>query len=231
MPNDQRPALGETEDTAIKNAPARPGPRFRIHPIKLAASGLIVLGVLVLLYPFLPILRYELLKPEPEFPYFTQLPSTTTAPSGRLPKIGSALPKENRLVIPRIGVDMPIVEGENEDSLFRGSWRLPNTSTPDRGGNTVLTVHRFQYLAGPNTLALADRLSAGDMIIVYWKTDGVMKEYDFEIAETRLVTPDQTEILNPSVEPKLTLFTCAPMFSTSHRLVIDGRPFTPTAEQ
>jgi LPXTG-site transpeptidase (sortase) family protein len=202
--------------------------RFPVHPAKLLAIGLILFGLAILVYPFYPMLRYRLVRPAPRYPYQTQLPSSVTESNGHLPAIGNTLPSESRLVIPKIGVDMPIVEGPDERSLFRGSWRLPQTSTPDQGGNTVLTVHRFQYLAGPNTLALADKLEAGDMVLVYWKTDSGIQEYDYQIERTFLVTPDQTEILQNTPEPQLTLFTCAPMFSTSHRLVIEGRPIAPT---
>lgn len=123
---------------------------------------------------------------------------------------------------------MPIVEGKDESSLFRGSWRIPSTSTPDQGGNTVLTVHRFQYLVGPNTLALADQLTTGDTIIVYWKqSSDKIVEYDYKIERTFLVTPDRVDILDNSPDPMLTLFTCAPMFSTKNRLVIQALPIIP----
>ncbi|MFH2097272.1 MAG: sortase [bacterium] len=209
---------------------ARPISPTRHKIIKAAAITLIIIGAVILIYPFVPIIRYEIFQPDPVYPYATLLTNTEQTdnleiPTEHLPSIENKLPDASRLVIPKIGVNMPIVEGENEKALFRGSWRVPETSTPDNGGNTVLTVHRFQYLAGPNTLALADRLEVGDLIIVYWKSaDDTITEFDYRISKTYLVEPNQVEILDNTVETKLTLFTCAPMFSTKNRLVIEGSP-------
>lgn len=232
MSIDTNNALGEAEPTRSPISPI-PGPsrtRVILHPARIVAIGLIVLGLAVLVYPFYPIIRYTIARPAPEYPYSTRL-SDTREPSGKLPNVGNRLPTDNRLVIPKIGVDMAIVEGKDEQSLFKGSWRIPTSSTPDQGGNTVLTVHRFQYLAGPNTLALADRLDIGDTIIVYWKkTDGSIAEYDYRIEKTFLVTPDRVDILDNTASPMLTVFTCAPMFSTKYRLIIQALPIIPTTQ-
>lgn len=189
---------------------------------------MIALGLAILIYPWLPLIRYELFHPAPVYPYQTklsQLPSSDPLkPGAQLPEVNERQPTESRLVIPKIGVNIKIVEGGDESVLFRGSWHIPNTSTPPLGGNTVLTVHRFQYLAGPNTLALADKLEVGDVIIVYWKTGDSVTEYDYRITETKLVRPDQVEILDNAPTPRLTVFTCAPMFSTKQRLVLIAEP-------
>jgi len=59
---------------------------------------------------------------------------------------------ENRLVIPKIGVDSEILEGSSLDVLLtkEGVWREPYDSTPDQDGNVMIAGHRFQYLP-PNT--------------------------------------------------------------------------------
>jgi LPXTG-site transpeptidase (sortase) family protein len=232
MPNDTNNALGEAEPTRspISSYPDSGRARRILHPARIIAVCLIILGLIILVYPFYPIIRYKIARPAPAYPYSTRLNEPDRA-SGRLPNVDNRLPTDNRLVIPKIGVDIAIIEGEDERSLFKGSWRIPTSSTPDQGGNTVLTVHRFQYLAGPNTLALADQLTTGDTIIVYWKqADGKMVEYDYRIEKTFLVTPDRVDIMDNTVSPRLTLFTCAPMFSTKNRLVIQVSPIIPTTQ-
>lgn len=190
---------------------------------------MIALGAAILIYPWLPLLRYELFRPAPVYPYQTKLnllPGTDPLkPGAQLPEAKTRQPTDSRLVIPKIGVNIKIVEGGDESALFRGSWHIPDTSTPLQGGNTVLTVHRFQYLAGPNTLALADKLEVGDAIMVYWKTGReTVTEYDYRITETKLIRPDQVEILDNTATPRLTIFTCAPLFSTKQRLVLIAEP-------
>ncbi len=175
----------------------------------------ITVGVAILLIPFTPWIRYWLLRPEPRYPYPTKLAGTAVLPT--VPDVTrNVVPEDNRLVIPKIGVDYEIVEGPDEKSLNRGIWRIPQTSTPDQGGNTVLTGHRFRYLSGPKTLYLLDQMKIGDIIIVYWRG----KEYDYRVAERRIVNPDAVEILDNTPSPKLTVFTCTPLFSTKQRLVL-----------
>ena len=215
-----------------KKPPPEPSNRnkpSRDRKIRGGAIALIALGAAILVYPFLPLLRYELFHPAPVYPYQTKLSNLATGdplkPVSQLPDVKERQPTDSRLVIPKIGVNIKIVEGGDESALYRGSWHIPNTSTPPQGGNTVLTVHRFQYLAGPNTLALADKLEVGDVIIVYWKTGAdTVTEYDYRITETKLVQPNQVEILNNTPTPRLTVFTCAPMFSTKQRLVLIAEP-------
>ena len=123
----------------------------------------------------------------------------------------------NRVIIPKIGVNAKVVEGESEQALQKGAWHLPSTSTPDQGSNTVITGHRFRFLPPNNTtFYLLDKLGAGDQITVIWED----KEYQYIVKETKVVTPDQVEILNPSEQSILTLFTCTPLFTSEKRLVI-----------
>lgn len=191
---------------------------------RIVAIGLMVLGAGIVSYPFSPWIVYKLGRPEPVFPYATKLTNAKSA----LPAVGdkpvvpktNSLPADDRLVIPKIGVDVTIVAGQDERALEKGIWYIPNTSSPDRGGNTVLSGHRFRYLAGPKTLYLLDQMQIGDIIIVYWKG----QEYDYQVVERRIVTPDAVEILDPTPEPQLTIFTCTPVFSTKQRLVLVAKP-------
>ena len=182
--------------------------------------------------------EFHTLKPEPVFPYPTRLtqaalfpeisnvqknsssPLHAATPSRKIKVIHSELPNDNRLVIPKIGVNVEIVEGKDERALNRGIWHLPDTSTPDKGGNTVLTGHRFQYLAGQRTLYLLDQMRVNDVIIVYWRG----KEYDYRVVRRKIVNPDAVNILYDTPNPQLTIFTCTPVFSTKQRLVLFAEP-------
>lgn len=129
-------------------------------------------------------------------------------------------PADNRLVIPKIGVNIPIVEGQESDSaLWKGAWRVSGSSTPREGGNTVLSAHRFRYRPPSNlTLYLLDKVQAGDIMIVYWQG----KEYDYRVSKTKIVPRENTDIAEPTLTAQLTVFTCHPLFSTKERLVVVG---------
>ncbi|HNQ31506.1 MAG TPA: sortase [Candidatus Woesebacteria bacterium] len=129
------------------------------------------------------------------------------------------IPNENRLVMPQIGVDSLVVEGIGPDVLDKGLWRRPNSSTPDKGGNTVITGHRFLYSSGPKTFYNLDKVQIGDKFFLFW--EGV--EYDYEVVDIFVVEPDQIEIEDNTPEPLLTLYTCTPLWSSAQRLVIRAR--------
>lgn len=129
------------------------------------------------------------------------------------------IPQENTLVIPQIGVDSIVVEGIGPDALDRGLWHRPNSSTPNKGGNTVITGHRFLYSSGPKTFYNLDQLKIGDKFFMFWEG----KEYDYEVVDIFVVEPDQIEIEDNSPEPLLTLYTCTPLWSATQRLVIRAR--------
>lgn len=186
--------------------------------------ALFVLGGAVLLYPFYPSIDYALNPPDAEFyPYETRLatlpkPDEKPTPEQQAPK---PRPAENRLVIPKIGVDIPVVEGKNERALLVGAWRIPGTSTTPEKSNMVVSAHRFRYRPpSSKTFYLLDKLKAGDIIILYWKG----QEYDYRVSETAVVGPKAVEILDPTASPRLTLFTCTPLFSTAKRLVVVATP-------
>lgn len=185
-----------------------------------------MLGLAIVAYPFLPLLIYQIRPPQDlTFPYASRL-----GPFGQLPDLRSATlprpdvrprPEGNRLVIPTIGVDMAIVEGRDENALLNGAWRIPATAPDPETGNMVLSAHRFRYRPpSSETFYLLNKVVAGDVFIVYWEG----REYDYRVRETKIVDPTQIEILDQTESPQVTLFTCTPLFSTSKRLVVIGDP-------
>ena len=187
---------------------------------------LMLAGGTIVSYPLSPAIGFAVKKPTPTLPYASKLSSTDTgsaaiATLGQLPVIGTKpTPAENRVVIPSIGVDMEIFEGPDEKTLDKGgTWRIPSTSTPDQGGNTVVSGHRWRYLPPSNsTLYLLDKVKDGEPVIVYWHG----KEYDYRISGREVVDPSRVEILNNTATPRLTIFTCTPLYSTKQRLVLYG---------
>ena len=210
-----------------------------------------VVSAIIVVYPFVPAIKYyfsppndnlaseetspspkELTPPnrlpgdsieesvivEPEEP--EESDNTPSLPQEQAPVINPAI---NQLIIPKIGVQIPIIEGADESALEQGAWRLPQTSTPDQGANTVLTAHRYKYRPPhKETFYLLNKLAEGDSFTVYWQE----KKYDYQITSSIIVNPDAIEVLNPTPEPTVTLITCTPLFSTKQRLVISGKLIT-----
>jgi len=127
--------------------------------------------------------------------------------------------EENILSIPKIGVEIPIVEGADEGSLEKGAWLLPQTSTPDEMKNTALAAHRFKYRPPhKETFYLLDKVSEGDELIVQWEG----KEYRYIVNSIMIVAPEYIGVLEPTEKATLTLITCHPLFSDESRLIVRG---------
>lgn len=135
-----------------------------------------------------------------------------------------SIPKTNNIVIPKIGVDTPILEGKSAQVLNNGLWRRPKTSSPDLGGNTVITGHRFMYSTGNKTFYHLDKLAIGDPITVYWKG----KAYGYRVTSQKVVAPTEISIEEPTTDERLTLYTCTPLWTSKNRLVVTA---TKVAEQ
>lgn len=149
--------------------------------------------------------------------YQTQLVSADT-PEVK-PEDLKPIPKENRLVIPSLQLDQEIYEGDYANTLEKGVWRKPYTSTPDRGGNTVLAGHRFNY-SKPSVFYHLDKVKEGERFSLYWNG----QEYVYEVSSIQVVSPLALEVEKSSDEPLLTIYTCTPVWSSKQRLVIQAKP-------
>lgn len=190
---------------------------------KLLNAGLVcmfIVGIFILSFPFLPRLKYYLFdKGKEVYPYETNLLIDSAEASEEDER--DEIPKDNRLVIPALSVDMPIVEGEDESVLDRGVWRRPRTGIPGEE-NMVISGHRWGLGLSPKLTSFynLDKLKKQDNIIIYWQG----KEYDYEITGSEVVSKNAMHIENQDVGERLTLYTCHPLGSNDSRLVYYARP-------
>ena len=125
----------------------------------------------------------------------------------------------NAVIVPAMLLDQPIFEGSNKNAysvLNKGIWRWPSSSTPDKGGNTVLIGHRFTYTTPRGVFYFLDKLRVGDSIGVTWDN----QHYIYRVVNIAVVPPTQTSILDQTTEPTLTLYTCTPLWWPKDRLVV-----------
>jgi LPXTG-site transpeptidase (sortase) family protein len=127
-------------------------------------------------------------------------------------------PADNTLVIPRLKLQEVIHSG-GEWQLSKGIWHPDNTSTPDRSGNTILSGHRFTY-GGPAVLYHLDKVQVGDGITVFWDK----QQYDYQVTSVQTVPPSATNVLAPTTESQLTIYTCTPLVTAKNRLVVIAKP-------
>lgn len=134
--------------------------------------------------------------------------------------------QENRLYIPTINIDVAIVEGDTEAVLDKGAWhRKPQNGNPERGGNFVLSAHRFDMgLTPQQTRAKSpfyhiDKLHVGDKIYV----DYNKKRYTYEVTGAYKVDRYAVSIEGPSEEAKMTLYSCDLRGEAAGREVVEAK--------
>ncbi len=146
----------------------------------------------------------------------------------------SAFTGEDAIIIPKISVDAPIVYTASTDNkvimddLQKGVVHYADTALPGHAGNTFLTGHSSYYWWSGGkfnqVFALLDKLRPGDVIYVNTKEG----RYIYRVKESFVVNPSQTDVLNPTETPTLTLMTCTPIGTNLRRLIVRaelvGRP-------
>lgn len=127
---------------------------------------------------------------------------------------------ETQLTIPSIQLDSKIHSGSSENLLYKGLWHKSSSGNPVEGSNMVITAHRFMYRGVHNTFYHLPKAELGDIITVRWKGT----DYRYQVTETKTVTPDQISIEAPTEEHQLTLYTCTPLWKSTHRFVVIAKP-------
>lgn len=140
----------------------------------------------------------------------------------------------NRIQIEKMGVEVPYFSDNTPATLERGAWwRFPDRGNPEKGGNFIISAHRFYLGVTPSgTKARSpfyklDSLTEGDKIRVFYEG----KWYEYAVSKKYSVKPDAVEIEDESVEPKMTLYTCSLEGSADGRVVIEALPLFETESQ
>ncbi|MCU1400936.1 MAG: peptidase family protein [Acidimicrobiales bacterium] len=118
--------------------------------------------------------------------------------------------------IPKIDLRFYIVAGVSKDNLAAGVGHFPNTPIPGQLGNAVLAGHRTTHLAPFYDL---DHLQPGDEVDV---TTILGNAYSYIVTSSEIVSPGDYHVVTDSdpTTATLTLITCTPIGTSSHRLVV-----------
>lgn len=118
-----------------------------------------------------------------------------------------------RIQIPAIGVDAPIVQGDNWESLKQGVGQHIGSSNPGQQGNLVLAGHNdifgeiFRYL---------DQLEPGDEFTIFSN----VRAYNYVITDWEIVEPTAVHVMDSTEDPSATLISCYPYLINSERIVV-----------
>jgi sortase A len=120
-----------------------------------------------------------------------------------------------RIEIPALGVDAPVAEGVDWDSLQRGAGHLVGSSNPGERGNCVISAHNDIF--GELFRDLPE-LALGDEVLVHTASQA----HRYVVTQKRIIEPTEVSVLEPTSSPVVTLVSCYPYGIDTHRIVVIG---------
>jgi sortase A len=118
-----------------------------------------------------------------------------------------------RIEIPRLGVSVMVIEGDSHTTLRRAVGHIPGTAMPGEAGNIGISGHRDTFFRPLRNITRND-------IITLTTLRG---DYRYRVVSTRIVSPNDVAVLDPSNTEVLTLVTCYPFYyvgSAPNRFIV-----------
>jgi len=121
------------------------------------------------------------------------------------------------LHIPRLGLEVPVLEGTDEWTLDRAVGHIEGTELPGQTGNVGIAGHRDGFFRVLKDVAEGDRIEIA-----------LPREVRrFRVHRISIVGPDDVEVLASTAGPMLTLVTCYPFYFVGpapRRFVVQAEP-------
>jgi len=106
------------------------------------------------------------------------------------------------LRIPKIGLEVPVLDGTDDLTLNRAVGRIEGTATIENMGNLGIAGHRDGYFRGLKDVAVGDTI----------KLETLTGELTFVIDKISIVMPTDVHVLAPTERPTITLVGCYPFY-------------------
>lgn len=162
--------------------------------------------------------------------------SVVTTPVIVEPNTQANVGQEPKIIIPKIGVEVPVVydepnvdEASYQKALERGVVRLGTTANPGTKGNVVIGGHSSNnvFNAGAYKYVFVNlrRLEVGDVFYLNYR--GLRYTYKITVAH-KIVSPTDVSVLGQTETPTVTLFTCDPPGTNVNRLIVQAEQIDPS---
>jgi len=137
-----------------------------------------------------------------------------------------------RIIVPRLGLRMVLVNGTDHDSLTAGPGRDPSTFMPGEGELVYIAGHRTTYLA---PFAHIDSMRVGDSITLTMP----YATFVYSVTGHVIVDAHDLSVLRTHHHDVVALQACHPRFFATNRYIVwaklvkvsprQGRPYAPTS--
>ncbi len=120
------------------------------------------------------------------------------------------------LKIPKIDLDVVVAEGTSYPVLEYAVGHFTGTALPGQIGNLAMAAHR-SFVTGEFFNRL-DEVEIGDELIVDYNNN----TYVYITTDAFVVGPYDVWVLDPTEDATITLVTCTPITTGTHRLIVKG---------
>jgi sortase A len=121
-----------------------------------------------------------------------------------------------RIRVPRLGLNMVLVDGTDHDSLTKGPGLDRRTYMPGEGQLVYIAGHRTTYLA---PFAHIERLEPGDLVTL----EVPYGTFTYRVFKHRVVGANDLAVLRSHGREVVELQACHPRFFASHRYIAYAR--------
>ena len=198
----------------------------------------IAAGVFTVL--FILFLQYNRLIFAPIMAYIAPGNTNDTGISAIDPTVSTAASDTNKLIIPKLNVDVPVHFGINNDTKTINNAMMNGVAHfmvsganafPGQIGNTVITGHSAGDIYSSNQYKFIfsglERLTEGDLVYI----DYNKVRYTYKITGSKTVEPDDvSSLVYTGDKAILTLITCWPLGTSRYRLLVQAEQINPAID-
>jgi sortase A len=110
------------------------------------------------------------------------------------------------LRIPKIGLEVAVLEGTDDLTLNRAVGHIEDTPKPGENGNVGIAGHRDGFFRGLKDVVKGDAL----------ELETLSGTQIYRISDIWIVQPEDVYVLDPTPEPAITLVACYPFYFVGH---------------
>lgn len=118
-----------------------------------------------------------------------------------------------RLVVPRLGLNVVVVNGTDTSSLKKGPGRDERTFMPGQGNLVYIAGHRTTYGA---PFGHIERMKPGDRVTITMP----YATFVYRVTGHTIVDADDLSVLRPTTRERLALQACHPRFFATQRYIV-----------
>jgi sortase A len=173
----------------------------RINPVlRWSRNVFLIIGLLALSYVGYALLDARLYQAEQARRFERALKETNLARAESHAIAVSEGSPLGRIEISAVGLTVMVLEGADEGTLRRAVGHIRGTPLPGQRGNVALAGHRDTFFRGLRKIRVNDEITLTTL----------SGSYRYRVDSTKVVKPEETEVLEDDGDDILTLVTCYP---------------------